>query len=115
MTQTTELEIERRRGAIAAAALVFAISAPVTYAAERLYEYARGEASNPILILRTLHTVYYWRVAVAVWWGLMMALFAFLHFMRDERDPADEKRARMLAIAALILIPLFALLAFVFP
>lgn len=115
MTPASERESERRRGAIAAAALVFAIGAPVTYVAERLYEYARGEASNPILILRSLHTVYYWRVAVAVWWGLMLALFAFLHFMRDERDPADERRARVLAIAALVFIPLVAVLAFVFP
>jgi len=112
---TIESDRERRGAAIAAAALVFAIGAPVTYALQRLYEYARGEAANPILILRTLHTVYYWRVAVAVWWGLMLALFAFLHFMRDERDPADERRARWLAIAALVLIPLVALVAFVFP
>lgn len=115
MTPATPRDSERRRGATAAAALVFAIAAPVTYAAERLYEYARGEASNPILILRSLHTVYYWRVAVAVWWGLMLALLAFLHFMRDERDPADERRARLLAVVALILIPLVALVAFVFP
>ncbi len=111
----TEGDRERRNAAVAAAALVFAVGAPVTYAAERLYEYARGEASNPLLILRSLHTVYYWRVAVAVWWGLMLAVFAFLHFMRDERDPADERRARMLALAALVLIPLVALAAFVFP
>ena len=112
---TPPTERERRRGAIAAAALVFAIGAPVTYAAERLYEYARGEASNPMLILRTLHTVYYLRVAVAVWWGLMLALLAFLQFMRDERDPSDERRAQRLALAALVLIPPVAVAAFVFP
>lgn len=110
---TTEDESERRSAAVAAAALVFAIGAPATYAAERLYEYARGEASNPVLILRTLHTVYYWRVAVAVWWGLMLALFSFLHFVRQEGEP--ERLARALAIAALVLVPLIAVVAFVFP
>ena len=114
MTPSSE-DSEQRGGAVAASALVFAIAAPVTYAAQRLYEYARGENGNPILILRTLHTVYYWRVAVAVWWGLMLALFAFLHFMRQEGAPAHERRARGLAIAALVLIPLVALAALVFP
>lgn len=104
---------EARDGAIAGAALVFAVVAPATYMLERLYEYARGQATSPILILRTMHTVYYWRAGIAVWWGLMVAFMAYARFRRSDGDV--DARARRIAAAAAVVVPLVALSAWFFP
>ncbi len=104
---------EARRGAIAAAALVFAVAAPATYVVERLYEYARGQSTSPILILRTLDTVYYWRAGVAVWWGLTVAFIAYARFRRSDADV--DQRARRIALAAAVVVPVVALSAWFFP
>lgn len=104
---------DARASAVAAAALVFGLAAPATYTAERLYEYLREPMTSPVLILRTLHTVYFWRAGVAVWCGLLVAAIAYAHFRRaPERG---EARARRLALATVIVVPLLALAAWVFP
>ncbi len=104
---------EERRSALALAALVFGLAAPSTYVLERLYEYARGDSVNPVLILRTLDTVYYWRVGVAVWWGASVAGLAYALLLR--RPGSAAARAARLSLAALVLVPVIAVVAWVFP
>lgn len=109
---TTPSESENRRSAAAAAGLVFGLAASLTYLAERLYEQARGEASDPTLILKTLHTVYYWRVAIAAWWGGVVALIAYTAF---RRAGASERRTQRLALLAAALAPALALAFYLYP
>lgn len=102
------------RSAIAVAALVFAVCAPITYACERLYEYARGETGKALLILETVHTVYYWRVGVALWWGLFIGLFVLAR-MRSRGSGQAAASARRLVWLACVGMPLVILAAWVFP
>lgn len=94
-----------RREALSLAAIAFALTAPATYVAERVLEHVRGEAGDPRMILATLHTVYYWRVAVAFWWAGVVAILVFV------RVAPTEKAARRLLALALVLFPVFVLLA----
>jgi hypothetical protein len=107
-------ESDEMRGTIAVAALVFAVCAPLTYACERLYEYARGETGKAILILETVHTVYYWRAGVALWWGLFIGLFV-LALLRRRPSGAAAASARKLVWLACAVMPLVVLAAWVFP
>lgn len=104
---------EERAAAIAAAALVFAVAAPATYMLERLYEYGRGQGGDPVLVLRTLDTVYYWRVGVAVWWGITVACIAFALFARN--PGRLDVRARRIAVVAALVVPAVAFSAWFFP
>lgn len=114
MTPTTETthraaEPERRRGALAFGGLVFGLAAPITYFTQRLLEHARGEAGDPRLVLATLHTVYYWRVAVAVWWGGVVAALAVASVA------PSHHRVRLVCRVALFLLPAAVALAVRFP
>lgn len=114
MTATPETnarvaEPDRRRAALALGGLVFGVAAPLTYFAERLLELARGEGGDPRLVLATLHTVYYWRVAVAVWWGGVLAALAVALLLPGPRA------VRGVCLAALVMLPVLVALAVRFP
>ena len=93
---------ESRRERLAVAGLVFALVAPLTYALERLLEWAQGENGDPRMLLRTLHTAYYWRVSLALWAGVLVAALVSSSFSAD-------RFARSLRQVALCLIPLIVL------
>ncbi len=105
----TETPTDARRSALAFAAMVFALVAPVTYIAERLLEHLRGEAGDPRMVLATLHTVFYWRVAVALWWGGVVAILVFV------RLAPTPKAVSQLRTVALAVFALFVFLAARFP
>jgi hypothetical protein len=110
---TTAEDASFPRQAIADAGLVFAVATPVAYALQRLYEQMRGETSDPVLILVTLHTVYYWRVGIAVWLGGMAAVLAYAFVARRRR--ATDQLPRRVAVAAAVLLPAMAVVSYLFP
>lgn len=105
-------DTDERRHALSVAALTFGLATPLTYALERAIEWARGEHGDPRLILRTLHTAYYWRAAVAFWWGGAVALLVYA-WLKSERDPT--RFARTLALMAVITLPAFVFASWIFP
>ena len=60
----------------ARASLAFAVGAPTAYVLVRLFERARDGGGDPGLIVKTAHTGFVWRVVVAVWCGVLVALAA---------------------------------------
>lgn len=113
MTEGSVNATDSRRNAVAGAGLVFALAVPVTYALERAWEWSRGEGGDPRLLLRTLHTVYFWRVAIAVWWGLFVALVAFAWLGRV--NPSEAKLGRALQLVVALALPLIVLFSFLVP
>lgn len=105
----TPADPDERRASAALAALAFAVAAPATYLGERLLEHLRGEAGDPRLVLAALHTVYYWRVGVALWWGVVIAVIVLA------RLAPSAKAVRLVAALGLCLVPLFLALALRFP
>ena len=104
---------EQRAHALSVAGLVFALAAPIIYAAARGFELVRGAASDPTLIIRALHTAYYWRAALAAWAAGLAALVVFAWF---KRGPVGVERiARGLGVAALVALPCAALFVWFLP
>ncbi len=86
---------------LALAGLIFALVAPLTYAAERLYERWRSPvAADPALILATTHTAFYWRVAVAVWFAATVAAIAARELPTDPSRTDRIARALAAGVAA---------------
>jgi hypothetical protein len=100
------------RERIAIAALAFGVATPVTYVLERMLEWASGENGDPRLVLRTLHTAYYWRAIVAFWWGGVVAILVYV-WLSTDRAPA--RTLRVLGILASVLLPLAILATLRFP
>lgn len=105
-------ESTSRQSALCVAALAFGVSTPVTYALERLVEWARGEHGDPRLILRTLHTTYYWRAVLAFWWGGVVAILVYA-WLVSRGDP--ERMARKLVIVSWLVLPVFLFVTWRFP
>ena len=76
---------------LAAAAALFGLVAPASYAIQRLVD-ARGEAAVG-MVLQQVHIPYYWRVGLAVLHGLSAALIGGL-LLRDDAD-AERLLARL--------------------
>lgn len=108
---TADENDERRRN-VSVAGLAFGLATPLTYALERALEWARGEHGDPRLILRSLHTAYYWRAAVAFWWGGVIAFLVYA-WLKSGRDPV--RFARAIGLVAVIALPLFLFAAWRFP
>jgi len=104
---------DRRRRKLAVSGLVFALAVPATYCLERAYEWSRGETGDPRLVLRTLHTVYFWRAGIAFWWGIVVAILVFS--LRDGSEAREGAAARALGWAALAMVPAVVLFAFLVP
>jgi hypothetical protein len=102
----TQASDERRRRA-AGAAVVFALVAPISYVALRLYEIARSGHVDPSLILKSTHVSYLWRVAIATWWALGCAFIAY-----GQGAKMSPRRAGSAAVA---LGALVIALAFAYP
>jgi hypothetical protein len=97
---------------VAVAALVFALTAPLTYALVRVYERARVGVFDPALVLRSTHVDYLWRAAIASWWGATCALVVWLA-LRSRAAPASL--ATRLAAAGLAAGAVVAVLAWLRP
>lgn len=105
------MSAERER--LAVGGLVFALVVPATYMLERALEWVHGEAGDPRLVLRSLHTAYYWRVAVALWCGGLCAALVCSLLGRGSRDPSRlAARVRLLALG---LVPLVVIVALRWP
>ena len=107
--EASERDARRERAALAAFA--FAVAVPATYALERAYELVRGEPSDPRTVLRTLHTAYYWRVGVATWWGVVVAILCLALLPRRSEERSFTK---LQALAGLVALG-FALFVFGWP
>jgi hypothetical protein len=81
MMETNKHSSARYR--LALAGVVFAIVAPLSYQAQRLYEIARFGYADARLILASVHTAFYWRVAIAVWFASACSAIAY-RFTRPE-------------------------------
>lgn len=99
------------RTALSLAALAFAVSAPVLYILQRLFEQSRGIPGNPGMVLRTAHTAYFWRVSIALWCAGLLAMLVYGH-----ASPARATRLLrpLLAIAAALSAAVI-VIAIVFP
>jgi len=104
---------EQRRRTLAVAGLVFSLVVPATYCLERAYEWLRGETGDPRLVLRTLHTVYFWRAGIAFWFGIAVAIVVVA--LRAGSEVEEERTARILGLAALAVVPAVVLFAFLVP
>lgn len=103
------------RRALSFSAAVFALAAPLVYAAMRVADYAQGRTADPSLILATPHTDYYFRVGLAAWGGLLVAMTAWLA-ARGRLSRAESARtSRVLGASTLVLVPLLALAAWRLP
>lgn len=72
------------RERVAHAALAFAMVSPVAYMAQRMVErWVFGDV-DPTLVIRQVHTAFYWRCATSAWWGTVAALLV-LHGLRTPR------------------------------
>ncbi len=90
---------ERRRAAVSLAGLLFAVVAPLTYLAQRMYERFRSAAIDPGLILASTHTSFYWRSAIAVWFAATCAAIAYRGWRADLAEKRGEMLARTIAAA----------------
>jgi hypothetical protein len=102
-----------RRRKLAIAGLAFSLVVPATYCLERAYEWSRGETGDPRLVLRTLHTVYFWRAGIAFWWGIVVAILVFS--LRDGSEAREERAAKALGWVALATVPAVVLFTFLVP
>jgi len=98
---------------IAVGALVFALAGPLTYAVERAYEWSRGETGDPRLVLRSLHTVYFWRIGIAFWWAIVVAIL--VSTLLRSAEHRQEVVASWLSRIAIVLVPATVLLHFLLP
>jgi hypothetical protein len=96
------------RRALALAALVFGLTAPLTYVLQRVYERARVGVVDPTLILRSTHVDYLWRVGVATWWAGTCALVTWLTWRERPAGPAATRRLAWAAVVAGALVALLA-------
>jgi len=99
-----------RRLVIAYAGLVFAMVAPVAYVAQRLYgRYRAPGVINPAMIIASTHVAYYWRVAVATWFGVAVAILVARPLAWQARS------ARAWTIASVLSMALCVALAWLYP
>jgi hypothetical protein len=91
-----------RRTAWALAALVFAGAAPLAYVVQRVAEKLSGYGQDPLLLVFELRTAFYWRAAIATWWGGLAAVVAFALLSR----PAAAHRHAAVAGVLAVLLPL---------
>jgi hypothetical protein len=90
---------------VARGALAFAVAAPLVYVALRLVERLHEGGASPGSIVRTSHTAYFWRAAVAVWWGGLVALVVAARASGDGRVvPLARAGAALLGAAALLAV-----------
>ena len=109
---TTRPSPDARRSRVALAALVFALTAPLTYVLVRVYERTRVGVFDPALVLRSTHVDYLWRAAIATWWGVTCALVVWLA-LRSPKAPA--RLTPLLAAVGLAAGALVAVLAWLRP
>lgn len=114
MEKVEKKATDGRRQALARAALVFALVAPVSYSALRLYEIGRGGAVDPSLIMRSTHLGYLWRVIVASWWGITCAAIAFWR-ASSRTSPAKRDDLRDWVAAIVVLGSVVTVVSFAFP
>jgi hypothetical protein len=88
----------------ARAALTFAVTAPLVYLAQRLFERWQGGVGDPLGIVREAHTAFYWRSATALWLAIALAALAARPVRGEAGHPfaiAAGWTALVLALAAL--------------
>lgn len=94
-----------RRVVLAYGGLVFALAAPLAYIAQRLYGRLRAPGVvNPAIILRSSHVEYYWRVAVATWFAVAVAILIADRLARRERPGRAWTAGSTISIALCVLL-----------
>ena len=97
-----------RRMELAFGGLVFAVAAPVAYVAQRLYGRLRAPGVvNPAIILRSSHVEYYWRVAVATWFAVAVAILVAPRLARRDVDRAWTVGSALSVVLCVVLAWLY--------
>jgi hypothetical protein len=113
MSATNPSDVDRKRGALAIAGLIFGLCAPAIYVLVRLYEAARGEWVDPASILRQVHAAYTFRALMAIWFAAFVAALARRWLAEKEIDL--EVLARRIARLALFVVAGCSLAAWLVP
>lgn len=93
---------DRRRAAIARAALAFALAAPVAY----LVQHLLFRSNDPRAMAHVFVTPFYWRVAASIWWGGLLAIAAYV---------APDRWSHRAAVASIAIATGYTILAWVWP
>jgi hypothetical protein len=107
---TPTLDPNARRRALARAALVVAVVAPLAYMLQRAFELtlSHGATPNPASILRSAHASFYWRAMIASWWAGLAAIAAWRWLRAREADEQEVMLGRVALVWA-VLLPALAL------
>lgn len=98
-----------RRMELAYGGLLFAVAAPLAYVAQRLYGRLRAPGVvNPAIILRSSHVEYYWRVAVATWFAVAIAILFAPRLAHRDVD-------RVWTVGSVVSVVLCVVLAWLYP
>ena len=68
---------EKRRVRFAWSFLVCAFLSPCVYLLQRIVERMLNPSAHPLMVLREVHTGYYWRAAGALWWAGLVSTVVF--------------------------------------
>ena len=102
-----------KRSALAAAAIVFGLVAPVTYHCIRIYERLRGGPVDAAMIISEARTTFYWRFGIATWWAGLIAVLAYRMLL--SRPERLASRSTAMIYCSFALVPLLSWLAYRFP
>lgn len=96
MSANAKTELARRRAALAIA--WGCVAAASAYVLQRLYDWSLTGPIDPLLVLRESHVAFYWRSAVATWWGGTLGASAWGVLSSDARMTRAETILGMLAV-----------------
>lgn len=102
--------MDRRR--LALAVMTFGVAAMIAYLGQRVFERARGGAPDPLMMLEEPHVAFYWRSAIAAWWGGLAAIVAYA---ASARSRSHGRTVRWVAIASVPAAILHVLLSWLLP
>jgi hypothetical protein len=102
-----------KRSAVAAAAIVFGLVAPVTYHSIRIYERLRNGPADAAMIISEARTTFYWRFGISTWWAGLIAVVAYRMLLN--RPERLVSRSTAMIYCSIALVPLLSWLAYRFP
>ena len=89
--------LAKRTPELAIAAIAFLLAIPATYALTRVVEARLFPGTNPALVVWTTRTAMYWRTAIGVYVGALLAPIVYAWARRDL-----DAATRGLGVAAIV-------------
>lgn len=99
-----------RARAISASALLAGAATALLYLGQRALDHARGRAADAAMVLASLHTDFYYRMAIAFWAGGAVGLLVFAQ-LRGGLTEQGASRLGFWLVRAAPILGLCALLA----